>query len=140
MLRTFLISKLHQARITHADLEYEGSCGIDSEILEAAGILENEVVHIYNIDNGSRFSTYAIREPAKSRTIKANGACAHLVSPGDRVIICVYASLTEEEWKAHQPTILFLDEKNDFRYKQLSHRILHNDGSTDFLFNGQAVT
>ena len=118
MIRTFLISKLHQVRVTHADLEYEGSFGIDSEILEAAGILENEMVHVYNLDKGTRFSTYAIPEPAKSRRMQANGACAHLVSPGDRVIICVYADLNEEEWKAHQPTVLFMDEKNNFRYKQ----------------------
>ena len=118
MLRTFLIAKLHQARVTHADLEYEGSFGIDSDILKAAGILENEMVHVYNIDKGTRFSTYAIPEPSQSRRMQANGACAHLVSPGDRVIICVYGDLTEAEWKTHQPTVLFLDANNDYRHKE----------------------
>lgn len=117
MLRKFLIAKLHQARVTHADLEYEGSFGIDGEILDAAGILENEMVHVYNIDKGTRFSTYAIREPYKSRRMQANGACAHLVSPGDRVILCVYADLNEVEWRKLKPVVLYLDEKNDFKYK-----------------------
>ena len=118
MKRRFLIAKLHQARITQADLEYEGSFGIDSEILDAAGILENEVVYVYNIDQGTRFSTYAIREPSGSRCMQANGACAHLVRPGDRVIVCVYADLDENEWKSHKPTILLLDENNHYRFKE----------------------
>lgn len=119
MRRHFLLAKLHQARITSADLEYEGSFGIDKELLEAAGILENEVVHIYNIDQGTRFSTYAIPEPRGSRCMQANGACAHLVKPGDRVIICVYAEMEKHEWMTHKPTVLFLDEHNNYRYKEV---------------------
>lgn len=118
MRRHFLIAKLHQARVTQADLEYEGSFGIDGEILDAAGILENEVVHVYNIDQGTRFSTYAIREPRGSRCMQANGACAHLVRPGDRVIICVYADMEENEWSIFKPTVLFLDEANNYRFKE----------------------
>jgi aspartate 1-decarboxylase len=117
MKRTFLLSKLHNAKVTGADLYYEGSFGIDRELMEAAGILENEQVHVYNISNGKRFSTYAIPAERGSRIMCANGACAHLVTAGDRVIICTYVALEEKEYKNFNPTVLFLDEKNNFTIK-----------------------
>ncbi len=114
MLRTLLYAKLHKAKITQVDLEYEGSMEIDEELLSAAGILINEQIHVYNLDNGARFTTYAIPAPAGSRKISANGACAHLVKPGQRVIICVYGIFEVTAIKDFIPKILFLDEKNDY--------------------------
>jgi len=120
MKRTFLYAKLHQARVTQADPDYEGSFAIDADILEASTILENEQIHVYNIDNASRFVTYAIRAPRGSKTMSANGACAHLVALGDRVIICAFAAMEEKEWQHFQPRILFLDKENNYTQKQLS--------------------
>lgn len=117
MKRTFLLSKLHGAKVTGADLHYEGSFGIDQELLDAAGILINEQVNVYNIDNGMRFTTYAIPAPKGSRTMCANGACAHLVSAGHRVIICTYAELDEKEYIHHIPKVLLLDENNNYIIK-----------------------
>jgi aspartate 1-decarboxylase len=85
--------------------------------LEASGILENEQVNVYNINNAARFTTYAIKAPRGSKMMGANGACARMVSPGDRVIICTYASFDENEWQGFEPTVLFLDEKNNFKKK-----------------------
>lgn len=113
MKRSFLFAKIHQARVTHADLDYEGSFAIDDEILELSTILPNEQIHVYNIDNAQRFTTYAIRAKRGSRIMAANGACAHLVTPGDRVIICSYAVLEEHEWRKFKPTVVLLDEKNN---------------------------
>jgi aspartate 1-decarboxylase len=120
MKRTFLYAKLHQARVTQADPDYEGSFAIDADILDASSILENEQIHVYNIDNANRFVTYAIRAPRSSKTMSANGACAHLVSLGDRVIICAFAEMEEKEWKVFQPRILFLDKNNNYSVKELS--------------------
>jgi len=117
MNRTFLYAKLHQAKVTHADLHYEGSFAIDEEILEASTILENEQIHIYNLNNASRFTTYAIKAPRGSRIMGANGACAHLVKPGDRVIICAYAAMEISQYQTFEPKILFLDEKNNYTIK-----------------------
>src|SRR5690606_14041605 len=89
---TMLKAKLHQARVTHAELEYEGSCAIDGELLDLSGILEYEQIQIYNIDNGERFTTYAIRGEEGSKMISVNGAAAHKAQPGDRIIICAYAN------------------------------------------------
>lgn len=114
MKRTFLYAKLHQACVTQADLHYEGSFAIDEDILEASSILENEQIQIYNITNAQRFTTYAIKAPRGSRTMAANGACARLVSPGDRVIICAYAEMEPHEWQHFEPTVLFLNEKNQY--------------------------
>lgn len=116
MQKTFLHAKLHQARITHADVNYEGSMAIDEELLAAAGILENEQIQVYNIDNAARFTTYAIRAPHGSRKIASNGACAHLAKPGHRVIICAYAVLESHEWQNFSPKILLLDEQNEFSH------------------------
>ncbi|MAT66539.1 MAG: aspartate 1-decarboxylase [Gammaproteobacteria bacterium] len=109
---TLLKSKLHQARVTHAELEYEGSCAIDAALLEAAGIREYEQIQIYNLANGERFITYAIRAQEGSGIISVNGAAAHKAAPGDRVIICTYAILDTAEAAGFKPTLIYLDADN----------------------------
>lgn len=113
MQLTLLKAKLHRACVTHSELEYEGSCAIDSNFLEAAGINEYEQIHIYNVANGERFTTYAIRAEAGSQIISVNGAAAHKASPGDRIIICAYIMLDEKEIADFKPTLVYLNEKND---------------------------
>lgn len=108
MKRTFLHSKIHRATVTHADLHYEGSFGIDSDILNSANILANEQIHVLNITNGHRFITYAIPATAGSKTMCANGACARLTSIGDEVIICTYTELESHEIETHKPTVILL--------------------------------
>ncbi len=112
MQLTLLKSKLHQARVTHAELEYEGSCAIDAVLLQAAGIQEYEQIHIYNMKNGERFTTYAIRAERNSGIISVNGAAAHKASPGDRVIICTYAQMSAQEAAIFKPTLVYLDAQN----------------------------
>ncbi|MDJ0807846.1 MAG: aspartate 1-decarboxylase [Gammaproteobacteria bacterium] len=112
MQLTILKCKLHRACVTHSELDYEGSCAIDSDLLELAGIREYEQIQIYNIANGERFTTYAIKAEAGSRVISVNGAAAHKASPGDRVIICTYAGLDEQELQHFKPTLVYLNEKN----------------------------
>jgi aspartate 1-decarboxylase len=116
MQLTLLKAKLHQARVTHSELEYEGSCAIDSDLLDAAGIREYEQIHIYNLANGERFVTYAIRAEAGSGVISVNGAAAHKASPGDRVIIASYVSLSDQEVKSFKPTLVYLDEQNVIKH------------------------
>lgn len=113
MQLTLLKAKLHRACVTHSELEYEGSCAIDSNFLEAAGIHEYEQIHIYNVANGNRFITYAIRAEAGSQIISVNGAAAHKASPGDRIIICAYTALDQKEVANFKPTLVYLNEKND---------------------------
>ncbi len=112
MQLTMLKSKLHRVRVTHAELEYEGSCAIDSGLMEQGGILEFEQLHIYNLTNGERFTTYAIRAEPGSRVISVNGAAAHKAAPGDRVIICAYAAMTEAEADVFKPALVYLNEHN----------------------------
>ncbi|MFW6345214.1 MAG: aspartate 1-decarboxylase [Halomonas sp.] len=107
-----LKAKLHMARVTHAVLNYEGSCAIDGELLDMAGIRENEQIQIYNVENGQRFTTYAIRAEEGSKVISINGAAAHLASPGNRVIICSYAHYSDAELENHQPALVYLQEGN----------------------------
>lgn len=113
MQLTLLKTKLHRACVTHSELEYEGSCAIDGKLLEAAGIHEYEQIQIYNIANGERFTTYAIRAEDGSNIISVNGAAAHKASPGDRIIICAYSSMDEKEAANFKPTLVYLDENND---------------------------
>lgn len=113
MQHTMLKGKLHQARVTHAELEYEGSCAIDSELLDASGILDHEQIQIYNIANGERFTTYAIRAEAGSRIISVNGAAAHKASVGDRVIICAYSAMSDQEARAYKPHLVYIGEGNE---------------------------
>ena len=115
---TMLKAKLHQARVTHAELEYEGSCAIDGRLLDTAGIREYEQIHIYNLNNGERFVTYAIRAEDGSGVISVNGAAAHKANPGDRVIICAYASLDEQELASFKPNLVYLNEKNEIKGKR----------------------
>jgi len=112
MQLTVLKCKLHRACVTHAERDYEGSCAIDSDLMARAGIREYEQIQIYNVNNGERFTTYAIRAEAGSRVISVNGAAAHKASPGDRVIICAYAGLDESELAQFKPTLVYLDEHN----------------------------
>lgn len=112
MQYTLLKAKLHHARVTHVELEYEGSCAIDGELLDAAGIREYEQIHIYNLNNAERFTTYAIRAEEGSGIISLNGAAAHKATPRDRVIICAYALLNQHELANFQPTLVYLDERN----------------------------
>ncbi|GEK48098.1 aspartate 1-decarboxylase [Halomonas pacifica] len=107
-----LKAKLHMARVTHAVLNYEGSCAIDGELLDMAGIRENEQIQIYNVENGQRFTTYAIRAEEGSKIISVNGAAAHLAGVEDRVIICSYAHYSEAELDSHQPALVYLQEGN----------------------------
>ena len=109
---TLLKSKLHHANVTHSELEYEGSCAIDGRLLEAAAIREYEQIQIYNLNNGERFITYAIRARDGSGIISVNGAAAHKASPGDRIIICTYATFTRQEAMDYQPTLVYLDAEN----------------------------
>jgi aspartate 1-decarboxylase len=112
MQSTLLKAKLHHARVTHSELEYEGSCAIDGKLLDVAGIREYEQIHIYNLANGERFTTYAIRAADNSGIISVNGAAAHKASPGDRVIIAAYAVLSAHELANFHPTLVYLDEQN----------------------------
>jgi aspartate 1-decarboxylase len=112
MQLTMLKCKLHRACVTHSELEYEGSCAIDGHLLDTAGIREYEQIQIYNVNNGERFTTYAIRAQDGSGIISVNGAAAHKADPGDRVIICSYVSLSQQELANFQPTLVYLDEKN----------------------------
>ena len=110
---TVLKAKLHQACVTHSEVEYDGSCAIDGNLLDKAGIYEYEQIDIYNIDNGERFTTYAIRARDHSRIISVNGAAAHKANPGDRVIICSYGIINENEISKFKPTLVYLDEENN---------------------------
>jgi len=121
MQLTLLKCKLHRACVTHAELEYEGSCAIDEELMEIAGIREYEQIQIYNVTNGERFTTYAIRAEAGSRVISVNGAAAHKATPGDRVIICAYATMDEARADAFEPSLVYLNESN--RVLRTGHQI-----------------
>ncbi|GAB4179035.1 MAG: aspartate 1-decarboxylase [Wenzhouxiangellaceae bacterium] len=112
MQLNMLKAKIHRATVTHAELDYEGSCAIDEHLLEAAGILEYEQIHIYNVANGERFVTYAIRAEAGSGIISVNGAAAHKASPGDLLIICAYARVDAAEARQHQPRLVYPDANN----------------------------
>ncbi|MFZ1574516.1 MAG: aspartate 1-decarboxylase [Chromatiaceae bacterium] len=112
MQLTLLKCKLHRACVTHAELDYEGSCAIDEYLMVLAGIREYEQIQIYNVTNGERFTTYAIRAESHSRIISVNGAAAHKAAPGDRVIICAYAAMDAAEANAFSPSLVYLDENN----------------------------
>lgn len=112
MQRTMLKSKLHRAHVTHSELHYEGSCAIDEALLEAANILEFEKIAIYNITNGERFSTYAIKAERHSGIISTNGAAAHKAKPGDMVIIATYAQYSALELETYQPNLVYVDDQN----------------------------
>jgi aspartate 1-decarboxylase len=108
-----LKSKIHRAKVTDANLEYEGSISIDSDLMAKVNIKNYEKVHVLNLTNGSRLETYTIPDTPGSKSICINGAAAHLVNPGDRVIIVSYCSLDLEESDNHKPSIIRLNEQND---------------------------
>lgn len=112
MLVTMLQAKLHRATVTHSELEYEGSCAIDGKLLETAGIHEYQQIDIYNITNGERFTTYAIRAEAGSGIISVNGAAAHKAAPNDMVIIAAYIQVEQRELAKFKPTLVYLDNTN----------------------------
>ena len=120
MKLTMLKSKIHRVTVTHAELDYEGSCAIDLNLMDQANILPFEQLHIYNVNNGERFTTYAITAPRGSGTIGVNGAAAHKASPGDLLIICTYAEL-EAKLKARKELL-------NFSYKSYSATIFDEEG------------
>lgn len=112
MQRTMLQSKLHRVHVTHSELHYEGSCAIDEDLLDAADIREYQQIDIYNINNGERFTTYAIRAQRGSGVISVNGAAAHKANPGDLIIIASYAAYSELELQKYHPRLVYVDEHN----------------------------
>ena len=112
MQRTMLKSKIHRVTTTHAELHYEGSCAIDENLLEAANILEYEQVDIWNINNGERFTTYALRAERGSGIISVNGSAARRAAPGDLLIIASFAEYDEAEIATHVPALVYADAQN----------------------------
>jgi aspartate 1-decarboxylase len=113
MQRTMLQAKLHRVRVTQSELHYEGSCAIDDNLLDAAGIKEYQQIDIYNVTNGERFTTYAIRAQRGSHTISVNGAAAHKADPGDILIIATYSIYSEAELKDFHPSLVYVDSENN---------------------------
>ena len=118
MQRTMLKSKLHRVTCTHSELNYEGSCAIDQDLLDAGDIREYQQVDIYNIANGERFTTYAICAERGSGIISVNGAAARRAAPGDLLSIASYAAYNEAELANFQPDIVYVDEKNRIKSKR----------------------
>lgn len=112
MQHTMLKAKIHRARVTAAELHYEGSCAIDGDLLDSTDIREYEQIHIYNVDNGERFVTYAIRGESGSGVISLNGAAARRAQVGDVIIICAYSTYSEAELVNYKPTLVYVDEYN----------------------------
>lgn len=112
MYITMLKAKLHSARVTHAEPDYEGSCAIDADLLRAANIHEFEQIQIYNVTNGERFTTYAIQAAKGSGVISINGAAAHKAKPRDKIIICAYCGLEQKEVARFKPSLVYLDTDN----------------------------
>ncbi len=121
MFRHLLKSKIHRATVTHCELHYEGCCAIDEDLLEASDIRENEQVHIWNIDNGERFVTYAIRTERGSGIISLNGSAARLASVGDLVIIAAFGMVSDAQEQPHIPRLVFVDTRN--RQTELRHKV-----------------
>jgi aspartate 1-decarboxylase len=113
MNRTMLKSKIHRARITDSDLHYVGSITVDAELLEAADILEHELVHVLDVDNGARFETYTIAGACGSGEMKVNGAAARLVHAGDTIIVVSYASYDERELETYEPKVVHVNADNE---------------------------
>jgi len=118
MLTTMLKTKLHRAHVTHVELEYEGSCAIDGKLLEASGIREYEQIEIYDVTNGERFTTYAIRAEDGSGIISVNGAAAHKANVGDVVIICAYVGLDQKELANFKPKLIYVNENNEITHSR----------------------
>jgi aspartate 1-decarboxylase len=118
MQRTMLKAKLHRVRVTHSELDYEGSCAIDEELLDAADIREYQQIEIYNVNNGERFTTYAIRAQRNSGIISVNGAAARKAAPGDILIIATYAVYNELELEKYKPELVYVDAMNRIKDKR----------------------
>ena len=112
MLHTMMIAKIHRATVTHADLHYTGSLMISSDLMDAAGLLEEEKVDVVDVDNGNRLSTYVIEGPKDTGTIGINGAAARLIDVGHLVIIIAYGLMNDAEARKHQPRVVFVDKHN----------------------------
>jgi len=112
MQRTMLKSKLHRVTVTQSELHYEGSCAIDEDLLDAADICEYQQIEIWNVDNGERFTTYAIKAERGSGTISVNGAAARKAAPGDLLIIATFATYNEIELAKFAPDLVYVDAKN----------------------------
>ena len=112
-MRFVMRSKIHRATVTDADVDYEGSISIDSDLMKAAGIEEWEKVHVLDVTNGSRLETYAIEAPAGSGKICINGAAAHLVHPGDLVILLTFEGIPSDEIQSYSPTIVHVNARNE---------------------------
>ena len=121
MLSNMLKAKLHMAAVTQAELWYDGSCAIDEDLLDAAGLREYEAIDVYNVNNGERFSTYIIKGERGSGMISMNGAAARKVQVGDRVIIATYAQYDEKDLETYKPTLVYLDENNEI--ERTNHNI-----------------
>lgn len=118
MRRRMFLGKIHRATVTHADVDYEGSVTIDGDLMDAAGILEHEEVHIWNVTRGTRLATYALRGPSSSGIVCINGAAAHLMKPGDLTILATFGEMDDGEARAHVPKVVLVDAKN--RIKEIA--------------------
>ena len=122
MKRIMLLAKLHRAVVTEADLHYEGSCGIDENLMEAADMREFEKIELYNINNGERFSTYIIKAARGSGAISLNGAAARKAHVGDHLIICTYGPVDDNDVSTHIPKVVLLDDQNQIKeIKKMNH-------------------
>jgi aspartate 1-decarboxylase len=121
MFRTLLKSKIHRVAVTHCELHYEGSCAIDEDLLDASNIAENEQIHIWNINNGERFITYAIKGKRGSGMISVNGSAARRASVGDLIIIAAFAQVHDDQVAAHVPRLVFVNDKN--KQTALRHQV-----------------
>ena len=119
MKRIMLLAKLHRVVVTEADLHYEGSCGIDEDLMDAADMREYEKIELYNINNGERFSTYIIKAKRCSGAISLNGAATRKAHVGDHLIICTYGPIDDDQSRLHAPKIILVDERN--RIKQVKN-------------------
>ena len=121
MFRTLLKSKIHRVAVTQCELHYEGSCTIDEDLLDAANLVANEQVHIWNINNGERFITYAIKGERGSGMVSVNGSAARRASAGDLLIIAAFAQVHEDQVATHEPQLVFVDANN--RQVELRHTV-----------------
>ena len=130
MQRQMLKSKIHRATVTDCELHYEGSCAIDEDLLEAANLAENEQIHVWNINNGERFVTYAIRGQRGSGIISLNGSAARRASVGDLVIIAAFGLVPEDQVRSHQPKLVFMDESNRIKEERAHIPVQAASGET----------
>ena len=127
-MRTMLAAKIHGATVTEANLEYEGSITLDPALMEATGLIPYEQVHVLDVTNGARLETYAILGREGSGEVCINGAAAHLVDEGDRVIVLAYRQLDEADARDFAPRIVYLDERNDIARRALGEGVRHRRG------------